>query len=115
MLKRVHAHENSKCNHNCDEVSKVIRSVLLLHIRANLGRMLARYYALCHADRSTLVMPVANNVQKDDPQNSGFKSYRPLVVRFETHGSRTASATKSQGAHACCSSDVFSRSTTVYL
>ena len=26
--------------------------------------MLARDYALCHADRSTLVMSVANNVQK---------------------------------------------------
>ena len=77
----------------------LIRSVLLLHIRANLGMMLARYYALCHADRSTLVMPVANTVQKDDLQNSGFISSRPLVGPFETHGSRTATATKSQGAH----------------
>ena len=42
----------------------VIRSVLLLHIRANLGMMLARDYASCHAARSTLIMIVANNVQK---------------------------------------------------
>ena len=27
----------------------VIRSVLFLHIRANIGMMLARDYALCHA------------------------------------------------------------------
>ena len=40
----------------------VIRSVLL-HIRANLGMMLARDYASCPAARSTLVMFVANNVQ----------------------------------------------------
>ena len=40
----------------------VIRSVLFLHIRANIGMMLARDYALCHADRSTLVIIVANNV-----------------------------------------------------
>ena len=39
----------------------VIWSVLLLHI--NLGMMLARDYASCHA-RRTLVMIVANNVQK---------------------------------------------------
>ena len=36
---------------------------LFFHIRANLGIMLARDYASCHADRSTLVMRVANNVQ----------------------------------------------------
>ena len=42
----------------------VIRSVLLLHIRANVGMMLARYYASCHAARSTLVMIVSNNMQK---------------------------------------------------
>jgi len=41
----------------------VIRSVLLLHIRANLGMMLARDYASCHVARSTLVMLVTNNVQ----------------------------------------------------
>ena len=41
----------------------VIRSVLLLHIRASLGMMLARDYASCHAARSTLIMIVANNVQ----------------------------------------------------
>ena len=40
----------------------VIRSVLLLHIRANLGMMLARDYSSCHAARSTLVMLVANSV-----------------------------------------------------
>mgnify|MGYP000214017443 CR=1 FL=1 len=38
-----------------------IRSVLL-HIRANLSKMLARDYASCHADRSTLLIRVANNV-----------------------------------------------------
>jgi len=40
----------------------VIRSVLFLHIRGSLGMMLTRDYALRHADRSTLVMIVANNV-----------------------------------------------------
>ena len=68
-LKRFHAQENSKCNHsrkhNCDELSNdVIRSVLLLHIAANLGMMLARDYSSCHATRNTLVMLVANNMQK---------------------------------------------------
>jgi len=42
----------------------VTRSVLLLHILANLGMMLARDYASCHATRSTLVMIVSNNVQQ---------------------------------------------------
>ena len=42
----------------------VIRSVLLLHIRANLSMMLVRDYAACHATRGKLVMLVANNVQK---------------------------------------------------
>ena len=41
----------------------VIWSVLLFHIRANFGIMLARDYASCHVARSTLVMLVANNVQ----------------------------------------------------
>jgi len=41
----------------------VIRPVLLLHICANLGMMLARDYASCHAARSTLLIRVANNVQ----------------------------------------------------
>mgnify|MGYP000019397671 CR=1 FL=1 len=40
------------------------QSVLLLHIRANLGIMLARDYASCHVARITLVMLVANNVQQ---------------------------------------------------
>ena len=44
--------------------NKVIWLVLLLHIRANLVMMLARDYVSFHADRSTLVMSVANNVQK---------------------------------------------------
>ena len=39
----------------------VILSVLLLHIRANLGMMLARDYTSCRVARSTLV---ANNVQQ---------------------------------------------------
>ena len=42
----------------------VIRSVLLLHIRANLGMMLAWDYASCNAAKSTLVMIVTNNVHK---------------------------------------------------
>ena len=42
----------------------VILSVLLLHIRANLGMILARDYVSCHTAKSTLVMLVANNVQK---------------------------------------------------
>ena len=41
----------------------VIRSVLL-HIRANLGMMLARDYVSCNAAKSTLVMLVTNNVPK---------------------------------------------------
>jgi len=41
----------------------VIWSILFLHICANLGIMLARDYAICHADRSTKVMLVENNVQ----------------------------------------------------
>jgi len=41
----------------------IIRSVLL-HIRAKLGMMLAGDYASCIVARSTLVMSVANNVQK---------------------------------------------------
>jgi len=95
----------------------VIRSVLLLHIRANLGMKLARDYASCHVARSTLVMMVSNNVQTTQMacKKSGFKSYRPLVGPIETQGSCTAAATKSQGAHACYSSDVCGNSTTVYL
>ena len=42
----------------------VIRSVLLLHIRANLSMMLAWDYASCHVARSTPVMLVANIVRK---------------------------------------------------
>ena len=41
----------------------VIRSVLL-HIRANLGMMLARDYASSRAVRNTLVIMVANKVLK---------------------------------------------------
>jgi len=41
----------------------VIRSVLHLQIRANLGMVLARDYASCHAARITLVKRVANKVQ----------------------------------------------------
>ena len=41
----------------------VIQSVLLLHIRANLGMMLAQDYASCHVARNTLVMFVTNNEQ----------------------------------------------------
>jgi len=44
----------------------VIWSVMILHIRAKLGMMLAGDYASCHAARSTVVMFVANNVQNSD-------------------------------------------------
>ena len=39
-------------------------SLGLLHICANLVMMLARDYTPCHAARNTLVVCVANNVQK---------------------------------------------------
>ena len=42
----------------------IIRSVLLLHIHANLDMMLAWDYTSRHAARSTLVMLVANHVQQ---------------------------------------------------
>ena len=42
----------------------VIRAVLLIRIHANLGMMLTREYASCHAARSTLVMFEGNNVHK---------------------------------------------------
>ena len=94
----------------------VIRSVLLLHIRVNLGMMLAWDYASCHVARSTLVMYVANNVQKNQMacKRSGFKSNRPLNGPIETQGSWITAATKSQGAYSCYLSDVCGHSTTVY-
>ena len=75
--------------------------------RANLGIMLARDYAYCHMARSTIVILVANNVQKlrRPAKSLNFKSYQPLVGPTEMQGSCTAAATKSQGAHACYSSD----------
>ena len=51
-------------------------------------------------------MRVANNVHKLRCKKSEFETYRPLVGPIETQGSCTAAATKSQGAHACYSSDV---------
>jgi len=66
-----------------------------------------------YAARSTLVMLVAN-VQKLRCKKSGFKSYQPLVGPNEMQVLCTAAATKSQGAHACCSSDVCCQSTTIY-
>ena len=42
----------------------VIRSVLLVHIRANLGMMLARDYASCQTVRSILLLFVENIVQQ---------------------------------------------------
>ena len=94
----------------------IIRSVLLLHIRTNLGMMLDRDYASCHAARSTLVMHVANNVYnlRWPAKKSGFKSHRPLVGPIETQGSCTAAETKSPAAHACYSPDMCGHSTTVY-
>ena len=60
----------------------VIRSVLFRHISTNLGMMVARDFTSCQAARSTLVLLVANNVQK-----SVFKCYRPFVGPIETQGS----------------------------
>ena len=57
-------------------------------------------------------MLVANNVQ--NLQKSGCKSYPPLVGPIETQYSCTVAATKSQGARAWYSSDVWGHSTTVY-
>ena len=54
----------------------VIRSVLLLHIRAKLGMMLARDYASCHVARHT-----SNDCSKERAKSqmaykmSEFKSY----------------------------------------
>ena len=80
-----------KCNlsgkHNCDVMRyqiEVIRLVLLLHIHANLGIMLARDYASWHVARSTLVMLVANTQMAC--KKSGFKSYRPLDRPFKGQG-----------------------------
>ena len=42
----------------------VIRLVLFLQIRANLGMMLGRDYASCYVGRRTLVILVAKYVQK---------------------------------------------------
>ena len=42
---------------------------------------------------------------------SGFKSYRPIVGPIATQGSCTVAETKSQGTHACHSSDVCGQST----
>ena len=50
--------------------NNAIRSVLLLHIRANLSMMLVRDYAACHAARGTLVMIVANMQTLRWPANS---------------------------------------------
>ena len=95
--------------------NKVIWLVLLLHIRANLLMMLVRDYVSFHAYRSTLGMSVANNVQTLRwTAKSGFKSYRPLVGPTAAQGPCTVAETKSQGAHACYSSDVCGHSTTVY-
>ena len=79
MLKRFHADENSSViiQGNITAIryrNDVARSVLLLHSRANLGMMMARDYASCHA---------ASSKQRPKSQmactKSGFKSYRPLV------------------------------------
>ena len=75
----------------------VIRSIVLLHVRANIGMILARDYASCHAARSTLVKLAANNVQ----------TLRWPAKRLDLNpidkllqGTYTAPVTKSQGAHA---------------
>ena len=85
----------------------VIQSILL-HIRDNLGMMLAWDYASCHVARSTLAKT------QMACKKSGFKSYQPLVGPIETQGSCTTTATKSQRVHLCYSSDVCVHSMTVY-
>ena len=85
----------------------VIRLVLL-HIRANLGMILALHVTrleACTKQRAQTQMAC---------KKSGFKSYRPRVGPIETHGSCTAAATKSQEAHACYSSNVCGHSTLLY-
>ena len=64
----------------------VIRSVLLLHIRANLSMMLALDYVSCHAARSTLVMLVANNLLKLrwPAKRLDLNPIRPLVGPIES-------------------------------
>ena len=57
-------------------------------------------YTSCHAAISTLLMILANNVQKLC-KKSGFKSYLPVVGAIETQVSCTTAETEYQGAHAC--------------
>ena len=85
----------------------VIWSFFLLHVRANLGMMLARDYASCHGARRTKTQMAC--------KTSEFKSYWPLVGPTDMQGLCTAPTTKSQGAHACYSSDVCGHSTIVYI
>ena len=74
----------------------VTRSVLLLHIRANLGMMLVRDYESCHTARSTLEICVANNCKK----------ILTTCWTYSNKGLCTIATTKSQGVHACYSLDV---------
>ena len=80
--------------------------VLLLHIRANLGMMLARDYASCHVARNTLhvLMLVANNVHKLRWPAKNLDLNPTDHWSIESQGSCTATATKSQRAHVCYSS-----------
>ena len=94
----------------------VIRSVLL-HVRANLSKMLARDYSSCHATRSTLVILVANNVHKLRwPAKSLDINLIDHVLDLLKRKVRAKplQLTRSQGAHACYSSGVCGHSTTVY-
>ena len=97
----------SKVRFHCI-VHAFIRSLLLVHNRANLGMMLARDYVSCHGARSTLVMIVG----KQRAKRLDLNPIRPLVRPLETQGSCTTAATKSQGTEACYSSDVCGHSTT---
>ena len=80
----------------------VFRSVLLLYVHSNLEAHLSND---CSKQRA--------NTQAAC-KKSGFKSYQPLVRPIITQGSCTATATKSQEAHTCYSSDVCGHFTTVY-
>ena len=94
----------------------VIQLVLLTNISDNLGMMLARNYESCHAGKRTLVMLEANNMQLRWPAKSlDLNPINHLLDLFETQGSCTVAATKSQGTQPCYSSDVCGHSTTVYL
>ena len=99
----------------------------IVHTNLSINRK-KKTYTTVHAERQVLGFLVHGKVvvkahqqclqqtacKHSDGLNK-YKSYGPLVGPIETQGSCTAAATKSQGVHACFSSDVCGHSTTVYL